>query len=131
MLERSRKMRTNEMMRDTDDAIKDLYENRTPIVEACTKVQLSVKEKSIGNNPPTYKTEVIDSLCSRIDGNLCGACAYPDKKWRLGICNLATHLYIENKMGEAPKFLTPITMEFVGAVGKIKIVNPIKQSKRG
>ena len=125
MLERSKKMRTN------DRVVKELYEKkRTPIVEACTKVQLSVRKKSDGN-VPVYETEVIDSRCSRIDGDLCGACTYPDKKWRLGICNLATHLYIENKAGESPKFLTPITLEFVGVKGKTKFVNPIKKSKRG
>ena len=124
-------MRTKDMMRSTDRVVKELYDKkRTPIVDACTKVQLSVRDKSSGN-VPTYKTEVIDSRCSRIDGGFCGACAYPDKKWALGICNLANHLYIENKAGESPKFLTPITLEFVGVKGKTKFVNPIKKSKRG
>ena len=47
-----------------------LMEGRTPIVEKCKG-------------------------CKRIDSSapdFCGAYLYPDKKWRLGSCNAATHL---------------------------------------
>jgi len=117
-------------MKTSDKVVKNLYENRTPIVDACSKVQLSVKEKESGGTP-TFKTEVIEQPCKRIDGLYCSSCAYPDKKWRLGICNMASHLYIDNKAGQPLRFITPLNMEIGDFQENVKFINPIKQSKRG
>ena len=58
------------------------------------------------------KEEVLESgPCGKIDGEKCSAYIKPSAKWRLGDCNLATHLInIEDE--------------------KRKILNPIKKSKR-
>jgi len=109
--------------------MQDLIDTKTLIVEACQKIQVT-KKATKGVNKD-YITEIITSPCKRISGLYCGACAYPDKKWRLGNCNLATHLYIENKKGVPQVFITPMTME-VEIVDNIKdkMINPIKLSKR-
>ena len=113
-----------------DNQTKEIIKERTPFVKACTEVQLSTKTRKDGQD--VIKTEVIESRCERISGEFCGACGFPDKKWRLGICNLATHLYMEPpKQGAPQKFITPITMTFQDFETKKAILNPIKQSKRG
>jgi hypothetical protein len=119
-------------MRTNDKVVKELYEiQRTPIIEACLKVQWTKKLKADGNIPK-FETKVIAKACSRAEGNLCGACAFPDKKWRGGICNLATHLYKDPpKQGEVQTFITPTTMTFKEFEKKKEFLNPIKQSKRG
>ncbi len=40
------------------------------------------------------KTSIIDKCkgCDRINGQFCSAYLFPDKKWRLGDCNLASHI---------------------------------------
>jgi len=116
-------------MKTTNAIVKDLYNNRTPIVAACEKVQISVKEVIEGK--PTFVTEVVFNPCKRIENGFCSSCAYPDKKWRLGICNLASHLYIENKVGQKPKVITPLNMKVEDFKENKTVLNPIKQSKRG
>ena len=120
----------NQIARTKGRVIAELFRDRTPIVEACIKVQLSTKTRKDGND--VIKTDVIESPCRRIDGEFCGACGFPDKKWRGDICNLATHLYMEPpKQGAPQKFITPITMTFQDFETKKAMLNPIKQSKRG
>jgi hypothetical protein len=117
-------------MRTNDKVVKELYEDRTPIVESCLKVQSTKQVKS--GRDKKFETEVIDRACARMEGDLCGACAFPDKKWSGGICNLATNLYVEpSKRGEIQTFITPMTMTFTEFEEKKEFLNPIKQSKRG
>jgi len=109
--------------------MRELYRDRTPIIEACQKVQLTVKGK-IKDGKENYITTVVDQQCSRISDDYCSACAFPDAKWRIGKCNLATHLHREAKRGEPTTFLTPIN-EKVGNLEEIQQkLNPIKASKR-
>jgi len=115
-----------ENVRTKGRTMAELIRDRTPIIEACSKVQMSEKlPKS------ELKTEIIDRPCARIAGDNCEACAFPDKKWTLGKCNLATHLYYENKKGEKQFIVTPITMTVAEYEEVQRKVNPIKQSKRG
>lgn len=108
------------------NCIQCLRENREPAVEACLKVQLSTKTGSKGE----YKTEIIDKQCSRLDGEVCGACFSPNAKWRHGKCNLATHLYHEVKKGQPHAFITPTTMTVEAYQEQQQKLNPIKASKR-
>jgi len=115
-----------ENVRTKGQTMAELIRDQTPIIEACVKVQMSEKlPKS------QLKTEIIERPCERIVGEKCGACAFPDKKWRLGKCNLATHLTFENKKGEKQFIVTPITMTVEEYEEVQRKVNPIKQSKRG
>ena len=98
------------MMRDTNKLMMKLYEDREPIIEACKKVQITKKVKN-KDNQMVYETTTIDNPCQRIDGDLCAACAFPTKKWRMNICNLATHLHVETKKGEPDVMTTPIEPE--------------------
>jgi hypothetical protein len=101
-----------------------LREQREKIIAPCVKVQFSTK-----GSKDEFKTEIIEKPCSRIDGELCGACLSPDAKWRSGKCNLATHLHYEPKKGESYAFVTPITLEAIDPRKKTKMLNPIKYSK--
>jgi hypothetical protein len=115
-----------ENVRTKGQLMAEAIRDRTPIIEACLKVQMSEKlPKS------QLKTEIVDRPCERIDGTDCAACAFPDKKWKLGKCNLATHLTYENKKGEKQFIVTPITMTVAEYEEEQRKVNPIKQSKRG
>lgn len=114
-----------ENVRTKGRTMAELIRDRTPIIEACVKVQMS--EKLPKNE---LKTETVERPCTRINGDNCEACAFPDKKWKLGKCNLATHLIYENKKGEKHFFITPITMTVTEYQEVEKKVNPIKQGKR-
>jgi len=120
-----------ELCRTKSRMLADLERDKTPIVEACTKVQVSVKQKA-----DEFDTKVEERRCSRIslkeDGSeFCEACAFPNAKWRLGKCNMATHLYHENRPGKPFTILTPITMDVNTYRKEVQKLNPIKQSKRG
>lgn len=116
-----------ENVRTKGRTMAELIRDQTPIIEACVKVQMTEK-LSRGE----LKTEIVERPCERIVGTDCGACAFPDKKWRLGKCNLATHLIFENKTGDKKQFfVTPITMTVAEYKEVQRKVNPIKQSKRG
>ena len=104
-----------------------LRENREPIIQACERVQFSVKD---GSKKDEFKTEIIDRRCDRIDGDLCSACGNPGAKWRLDRCNLATHLYHENKQGQPYAFITPLGQDPVDPRIAERKLNPIKFSKR-
>lgn len=114
-----------EMMRTNNKAMTKLYQNRTPIMEECRKVQLTTAVKH-----DEYETEVIDRPCNRIEGNLCSTCASPELKWKAGKCNFASHLYMEPKKDEKKILITPINEE-VTILEAEKMLNPIKYSKRG
>lgn len=118
-----------EIVRTKGIMIAQLYRDREPIIEACQVVQISTKVKAEGGG---YKleTEIIKRPCERIDGDHCSACAFPDKKWRSGICNVSTHLTIENKTGQPQKFITPIMIVVKDIEANKKFVNPLKLSKR-
>lgn len=118
-----------DLMRTKDRFTKELYEERTPIVDACRKVQLSTKGKNEAGRFE-YKTEVIEMPCKRIDGDRCAACAFPDLKWHLGVCNMASHLNFEPKKGDPHQFVTPITIEVEEYKENKTFINPIKKSKR-
>ncbi len=123
-------MRTKEHNTETcrkGNCLECLYENREPIVLACKRVQFSVKQSG---KDADFKTETIDKPCDRIDGDLCSACVDPRAKWRLGKCNLATHLYHENKQGQPYAFITPIEQDVVDPRKTQQKLNPIKFSKR-
>lgn len=127
-------MRTNDKLkRDEnwkDNQTRKLMEDRTPVIEECMKIQLTTKENK--GREVIFKTEIGWSPCNRIEGDFCGACPFPEKKWRGGICNLATHLYLEPpKQGSPQKFITPLTMTFKEFEKKKAMINPIKKSKRG
>jgi len=70
------------MSRPMIKLIEELREVREPIIEQCKHFEDS-------KNP-----------CGRIDGELCNATLSPAVKWRLGPCNLATHVI--------KKILTPL-----------------------
>lgn len=114
------------LMRTNDKVMSDLYEKRTQVIRACLVIQLSTQIKG-----DDYKTETIESPCKRVDGMFCNTCAYPNLKWKTGICNFASHLYIEQKtgLGQLKKFITPITMK-VNIEASKKKLNPLKYSKR-
>jgi hypothetical protein len=114
-----------EILRTKGKVIAELFRDRTPIVDACKLVQLSTKS---GHD---YKTETIEKPCDRIDGPFCGACAFPNIKWKLGLCNLATHLEADNRKDQPHQFITPITMDVEKVEENKKFLNPIKNSKRG
>ena len=118
-----------EIVRTKGILIAELERDKTPIIEACQKVQLTTNVKG-SDGRYKHETEIIESSCNRINGVHCAACPFPDKKWGLGICNLATHLTIETKKGEPKKFITPITIEVARVEGNKKQINPLKLSKR-
>jgi len=60
--------------------IDKLREKREPIIDQCKKFGEA------------------DESCSRIDGNLCSATFSPSARWKLGPCNLATHVI--SRIGE-------------------------------
>ncbi len=109
------------------NCIECMRELSEPIIEQCLKVQFSVKD---GSKSGEFKTEIIDKPCTRIDGDVCGACMSPTSKWRLEKCNLATHLYHENKQGQPYAFITPIGKPIVDPRVADAKLNPIKYSKR-
>lgn len=113
-------------MRTNNRVVAELYEKRTPVIDACLKIQVSTKDKD-----GKLVTEIVDRPCGRAADGKCAACAFPDKKWRLGVCNLATHLQDETKKNEKPVIITPLTMTAEEIVEKQKRINPIKASKRG
>lgn len=62
-------------------------------------------------NPIIEKCEGCERIVEADNNKYCKSYAYPEAKWRLGICNFATHV--------KPELI----------VGNVKI-NPIKASKR-
>ncbi len=58
------------------------------------------------------KCEGCDRILDMEQGRFCAATPNPGTKWRLGVCNLATHVKSDKKSGEAVK------------------INPLKASKR-
>lgn len=75
-----------------------------PVIDKCL-----IYSKEVTINKKTQMME--KGPCSRINGDKCGAYINPTAKWRLGNCNLATHIIFEED------------------VEKFKL-NPIKASKR-
>lgn len=63
-------------------------------------------------HPIVEKCEGCDRIVEKNDNRYCQSYAYPEAKWRIGLCNFATH----------------VKREIVA--GKVR-VNPIKASKRG
>jgi hypothetical protein len=120
----------NELVRTKGRVMAELERDKTPIIESCFKVQLSERIKERGQ-VVELKTEIIEKRCERINGQNCSACAFPDLKWRNGKCNLATHLYHENKKGEKVLILTPFGVIPEAYIKEQQKLNPIKQSKRG
>jgi len=110
--------------------MRELYRDRTPAVEACRKVQKTVVRGKDKDGNDKLETTIIDHPCKRIDDTYCGACAFPSAKWRLGDCNLATHLYYEMKRGEPQTFLTPVGRTIEEHRKIQQKLNPIKASKR-
>jgi hypothetical protein len=119
-----------EIVRTKGRLYAELERDKTPIIEACQKVQLSTKIK-LEDGGYDYKTETVDMPCKRINGDYCSACAFPSKKWIQGRCNVASHLVIETKKGEPHQFITPITMVVEKVEENKRFLNPIKRSKRG
>ena len=74
-----------------DKTIVELRKHRTPTVEFCERYPGTEKTKT------GKVVDVILGPCKRIDGNLCNACLSPEIKWKLGMCNLATHASIINE----------------------------------
>ena len=62
-------------------------------------------------NPIIEKCEGCERIVEANNNRYCQSYAYPEAKWRIGICNFATH--------KKPEI----------TVGKVKI-NPLKASKR-
>jgi hypothetical protein len=118
----------NELVRTKGRLMAEAIRDRQPVIEACMKVQLSERVKQ-----GELKTSVIDKKCARISGEFCKACTSPDAKWKNGKCNLATHLYFENKGGRGEKqfIVTPMGTEPSAYIKEQQKLNPIKQSKRG
>jgi hypothetical protein len=75
-----------------------------PIVEQCNLYTKTIK---VNNEDKVME----QGPCSRIKDGKCSAYISPQNKWRLGDCNLATHII----QGDDVK----------------KFINPIKASKRG
>lgn len=105
--------------------MKDLRRDRTAIIDDCTHVQMTTKPKK------EYETKIVEKKCDRISDEFCSACAFPSAKWRNGRCNLATHLYFENKPRDPKVYITPLREEVLIDDGKGQKINPIKLSKRG
>ena len=78
--------------------------NREEVVEACLIQERIVKIKK-------EDTLMKQGPCNRLDGTKCAAYISPAAKWRVGDCNLASHL--------------------ISQEDEKKFVNPIKASKRG
>lgn len=119
----------NELVRTKGRIIAELERDKTPIIESCFKVQLS--ERITKGRESHLKTETVEKKCERINGQNCLAYAFPDKKWKNGSCNLATHLYHENKKGDKVLILTPFGVIPEAYIKEQQKLNPIKQSKRG
>lgn len=60
-------------------AINKINSDRRPIVEACVGCERILTEN---------------------DGQLCSAFVFPDTKWRLGPCSMATHIKAETAKGQ-------------------------------
>lgn len=84
--------------------IEELRADRKPVVDQCKVFNFTVK------NSKGVPVDQVSGPCTRIDGELCAAYAYPDTRWRLGNCPLATHI--------------------IGEAEQQKKVNPIKASKK-
>lgn len=117
-----------ENVRTKGKLMAELIRDRQPVVEACLKIQMNTRKTG---NEKGFKTEIIQKSCARVDGDKCAACAFPDQKWRLGKCNLSTHLYHENKQGQPFIILTPVGVNPEEYIEEQQKLNPIKQSKRG
>ncbi len=63
-------------------------------------------------NPVVEQCDGCERITEANNNKYCRTYAYPEAKWRLGVCNFATHKKPE-----------------IAAVGKVKI-NPLKASKR-
>ena len=86
--------------------MKELMEERTPLVERCT---VTIPPPADNPDGPTKIT-----FCSRADGNFCGTYAWPDKKWARFDCPMADSFLKTKDDATTDK----------------KKVNPIKASKR-
>ena len=55
--------------------------------------------EKIRNQLLKERTELIDKCqgCSHTDGKYCKAYAFPDKKWKNGDCNFASHIFTEEE----------------------------------
>lgn len=124
------KAKVADLMRTNDKVIKDLYERREPVVEACVKVQVSEQIK--GND---FDTSIQPISCNRVehtdDGSFCCSYYSPKSKWRNGRCNLSTHLICENKPGKPKTIITPLNEVVNASSDEKQFLNPIKKSKRG
>lgn len=119
----------NELVRTKGRVMAELERDKTPIIESCLKVQMS--ERIREGKETHLKTEIVEKKCERINDQHCSACAFPNLKWKNGSCNLATHLYHENKKGERVMILTPFGVIPEAYIKEQQKLNPIKQSKRG
>ncbi len=63
-------------------------------------------------SPITEKCEGCNKIIEFSSKNYCSSVPGPDSKWRNGICNMASHVKVEE-------------------VKKVQKLNPIKASKRG
>lgn len=71
--------------------IADLREKRQPICDKCHR-DIIEDEK------------VIDTkTCELVDGEKCNVYAFPDAKWRLGNCPMATHVETEQEKKSVKK----------------------------
>ncbi len=76
-----------------------------PVIDKCYTFEFT------GKNKQNDAVTTTSGPCKRIVGDVCGACISPKAKWRLGNCNLATHI--------------------ISVEEQKKKLNPIKASKRG
>jgi len=71
--------------------IEDLRAKRQPICDKC--------HRDIIENEKVIETK----MCDLVDGKKCNVYAFPDAKWRLGNCPMATHIETAAEKKQAAK----------------------------
>ena len=77
--------------RVTSRMIEDLRAKRQPLSDKCN-VEIVEDEKVVHHN-----------TCAWVNGKTCKVYAFPEAKWRLGNCVMATHVIPEAEQKQAAK----------------------------
>jgi len=59
-----------------------------------------INNANIERRPVVEKCMGCDRIASENGTSLCAAFAFPETKWRLGDCSMATHIKVETKGGD-------------------------------
>lgn len=60
----------------------------------------AINNVNVDRRPTVEQCDGCDRISAEGGGKTCSAFAFPDTKWRLGPCSMATHIKVETKGGD-------------------------------